>query len=410
MNGHADLSISMRRQAPVYGIAFFVGSVFLAFSVIMPLWALELGASPVVVGLIISSRQVLVVTLSIHGGALLDRFGPRLVLIVLGTAGAVGMCLYPIAPFIWFTIILQMFSGFAEVTSWIGAQALVGGLLKGHPVYAGRMTAASRVGGFCGPILAGFAWQHFGPFGAFAFVGGWVACGGLIAGFLPKDTPSARTGPPESLPRDTGVLPSLSDYAMTFRLLLLPAVALVIATTFMRQAGSGIQSSFYVVWISEIGFSAPTIGFLIGISNGVAAFAALSTGWFTRRFLIHWLLIAMTILSVAAIAVTPLLGSLLMLSIAIGLRGVGQGLNLPLMLSMAARAVGGHLQGRVAALRLSFNKFGGAIVPFVMGAIAEVVGLEWSFYIVGAVGVMALCLLGIWVALSPNFKGAEPNR
>lgn len=398
--------ISFRLQVNVYGIAFFAGSQFLMISVIMPLWALELGASPFFIGLIIASRQILVITLSIHGGTLLDRFGPRLVIMSLGFAGAALTLLFPVLPFLWATVALQMATGFAEVTCWIGVQALTGGLLKGRPDYAGRMTAASRIGGFCGPILVGVVWETFGAFTAFVFVGTWVANFAVVAWFLPKTHPDSVPIPEESEKRS--VLPSLTDYATTFRLLVLPAVALVIATTFMRQAGSGIQSSFYVVWIKEIGFTASTIGFLIGISNAAAAFAALTTGPLSRRFAVDWLLITVTILSVIAIAITPMLGSLIALSIAIGLRGVGQGLNLPLMLSIASQAVGSHLQGRVAALRLSFNKFGGAIVPFVMGAIAEVAGLEWSFYIVGIVGVGSLALLGVWVALNPGLKKQQP--
>lgn len=394
--------IPFRLQAIVYCIAFFTGTQFLMISVIMPLWALDLGASPFYIGLIITSRQILVVTLSIHGGTLLDRFGPRLVIMCLGFAGAGLTLLFPLLPFLWATMVLQMVTGFAEVTCWIGTQALTGGLLKGRPDYAGRMTAASRIGGICGPILIGMVWENFGAFAAFAFVSAWIASFAVIAWFLPKthgEPMPAREGPEKR-----SVLPSLSDYATTFRLLLLPAVALVIATTFMRQAGSGIQSSFYVVWIKEIGFTASTIGFLIGVSSAVAAVAALTTGPLARRFSSDWLLIVMTILAVAAIAITPMLGSLIALSIAIGLRGLGQGINLPLMLSIAAQAVGSHLQGRVAALRLSFNKFGGAIVPFIMGAIAEVVGLEWSFYIVGIFGVGSLAVLGLWVVFTPSLK------
>jgi MFS family permease len=66
-----------RLQFLVYMVAFFIGSHFLMISVVMPLWALQLGASPLLIGLIISARQVLVVTMSIHGGALIDRYGPR---------------------------------------------------------------------------------------------------------------------------------------------------------------------------------------------------------------------------------------------------------------------------------------------------------------------------------------------
>ena len=45
--------------------------------------------------------------------------------------------------------------------------------------------------------------------------------------------------------------------------------------TFMRQTGSGVQSSFYGVWLSdELGLNGTTIGFLIGFGNLVSAVSA----------------------------------------------------------------------------------------------------------------------------------------
>jgi MFS family permease len=419
-------AIALRTQLLVYAVAFFTGSQVLIVSVLLPLWALSLDASPVVIGLIISARQVLVVAFSIHGGALQDRFGPRAVIIVMGIAAAVVYVLYPLTPTVWGTVALQMVSGFLEVTGWIGAQTLVGGLLRGEPVYAGRMTAATRLGGFCAPILAGLSWQYFGPTFAFVATAGWVLVGTAIAWMLPdtrpKPAPAQPVQTPEAEPapapspaagavsKGPSMLPSFSDYVTAFRLLALPAVALVIACTFMRQAGSGVQNSFYGVWLKQAGFDAGAIGLLLGISNGISAFAALSVGWFSKRVKGHWLLIAMTMMAVVAIAVTPLLGTFFALAIAIGLRGVGQGYNFPLMLTIASRAVGPELQGRVAALRISFNKFGSSLVPFFMGAVAEFAGLEMSFYLIGAIGVVALMGLGVWAAQSPAFRDRPPGR
>jgi MFS family permease len=418
-------AIALRTQLLVYAVAFFTGSQVLIVSVLLPLWALSLDASPVVIGLIISARQVLVVAFSIHGGALQDRFGPRAVIIVMGIAGAAVYMLYPLTPTVWGTIALQMVSGFLEVTGWIGAQTLVGGLLRGEPVYAGRMTAATRLGGFCAPILAGLSWQYFGPGFAFVATAGWVLVGTAIAWMLPDTRPKPAPAPPaptaeaEPTPKPTpaartvskgrSMLPSFSDYVTAFRLLALPAVALVIACTFMRQAGSGVQNSFYGVWLKQVGFDAGAIGLLLGISNGVSAFAALTVGWFSKRVKGHWLLIAMTMMAVVAIAVTPLLGTFFALAVAIGLRGVGQGYNFPLMLTIASRAVGPELQGRVAALRISFNKFGSSLVPFFMGAVAEFAGLEAAFYLIGAIGVVALMGLGVWAARSPAFRTRPPG-
>lgn len=415
--------MALRTQLLVYAVGFFAGSQVLIVSVIIPLWALHLGASPVMIGLIVSARQVLVIAFSIHGGALQDRFGPRTVIMVMGVAGAGVFLLYPAAPTIWGAVALQMVSGFLEVTGWIGAQTLIGILLRGEAVYAGRFTASTRLGGFAAPILAGLAWTYLGAAIAFAATAIWVLLGTVAAYLLPDTRPerapaatpaptltsapasSAVPAPAPAKDRRPGVLPSLSDYVTTFRLFALPAVALVMACTFMRQAGSGIQNSFYGVWLKEVGFDASTIGLLLGISNGVSAFAALTVGWLSARVRGHWLLIAMTMMAVVAIAITPLLGSLFALAIAISLRGIGQGYNFPLMLTISSQAVGRDLQGRVAALRLSFNKFGGALVPVIMGAIAEIVSLEYAFYLVGAAGVVALFGLGLWAARSPAFNG-----
>ena len=73
----------------------------------------------------------------------------------------------------------------------------------------------------------------------------------------------------------------------------------------------------------------------------------------------------------------------------------GQGLNLPLMMLIAARAVAPELQGRVVALRVSFNRLGNAVFPVVMGGMAELIGLEYAFYAVGGAGIPLLRLLSV---------------
>lgn len=403
----------LRIQVPVYAIALFSGNLFPMVSVVMPLWALELGASPVVIGLIVASRHFITVLLSIHSGALMDRFGPRNIILVLGTIGAASMASYPLMPFIWAAIMLQMISGFTETTNWIGVQALVGRVLKGHAVYAGRMTAAARLGGFAGPLLVGLAWEHVGPFGAFAVLAVWMGIGVVIALFLPRLDPPPAQGAAADAPaeprrrtRAADLLPRLSDYVTAFRLLILPAVALVVLATLVRQAGSGTQSAFYSVWLHQAGFDAGTIGLLFGIMNAVSAGTALSIGPVIRRWPGHWLLIAAVTLAVVGIAVTPLLDSFYLLALAISVRGLGQGLNLPLLMSIASTAVGPDLQGRVVALRISLNRIGSLVVPLATGAVAEFVGLANAFYVVGATGLVLIALLATWVARKPAFRRA----
>jgi MFS family permease len=358
---------------------------------------------------------LLPVTMSIHGGALLDRFGPRSVIMVLGVLGACSTALVPFFPVIWATILFQIIIGFCETTNWIGVQSAVGTLMKGNAIYAGRMTASARIGGFFGPVLVGVAYETGGPVGGFLCFGAWALCGAIGAMFLPRHDggaygdsvhdaasssgettyESASPDPPDGERKD--VLPSLSDYREAFRLLVIPAIALVIAATFMRQTGSGVQASFYGVWLTELGYTAGAIGLLIGIGNAVSALAALSIGPLTRRIADYWLLILAVGAAIIGVAATPLFDEWIFLALAIGVRGAGQGLNLPLMMSIASRAVAPRLQGRAAALRISFNRFGGMLFPVIMGALAEFIGLEYAFYAIGTFGIMLICGLSVWV-------------
>ncbi len=395
-----------RRQAAVYGTAFFTGNLFPMSHVVMPLWALELGASPLAVGLLVASRQFLPVLLSIHGGVMLDRFGPRSVIMFLGAVGAAATALFPALPFMGAALVLQLVVGFAEATSWIGAQTAVGKLLKAEPVYAGRMTAAARAGGFLGPWLIGIAWVAWGPPGAFLFFACWSFGGVAAAAFLPRHVGETPVPRPRAV-----VLPRFSDYRETFRMLALAAIAFVIAATFLRQTASGIQASFYAVWLREIGLTADRIGLLVGIGNVVSAMTALSIGPLTRRVADHWLLILAVAAAIVGITATPLLEGFAVLALAMSLRGAGQGLNLPLMMSIAARSVAPELLGRVTALRISFNRLGNVIFPVAMGGLAEWVGLEHAFYAVGGGGVLLLLALSLWALRARDRLGAgAPER
>jgi len=424
-------------QAAVYSTAFFNGTVQTMASTIVALLVVALIDRNLafLIGMILSARQFLTVSMSVYAGSLMDNFGTRRIIIAFGFAGVAAALAYPALSsvfgvefgaataqpslvFILTIMLIQMISGYSEATSWIGSQTLVGQLMKGHPVYAGRMTFVARIGGFLGPPAIGYAWDYFGPWGGFGFLAAWIAGGMIAASFLPDTraaTGGARAASDAAKPQESTETPrKQSSYGETLRLLLIPAVAMVVLATVMRQTGSGVQSSFYVVWLSEhVGISGSTIGWLIGVSNAASAVAALCTGPLMARYPAHWLLILMIGISIVAIAVTPLFGSdysvLLLLALlgAICVRGFAQGLNLPLMISILSQNVAPHLQGRVTALRISFNRFGGLLVPPGMGALADMAavgGLANAFYIVGIAGVIALGLLSLWVALSPSFR------
>ncbi|MHA1107886.1 MAG: MFS transporter, partial [Alphaproteobacteria bacterium] len=380
-----DQPVTWRLRGAIYASGFFFGNIYHMSSVVLPLWAvLTLDLSPLMIGIFLGSRQILPVLLSIHGGALVDRIGTRRVILVLGVVGALMFLLFPVFPWLWAAVALQMVGGLTESVNWIGAQALIGQVLKGNPTDVGRASFVMRLGGFIGPPLIGWMWDMFGPWGAFGAIAAWILCGWGAAWLLPDGVAQHHsTGRPTPRLRLRDAMPRLSDYVAAFRLLAIPAVALVIACTVLRQSGSAVQSSFYVIYLEGIGISGAAIGMLLGISAAVAAPAALTIGPLSRRFGTYRLLLIMVAVSIVAMAITPLLGGYVMLLIAISVRGGAQGMNLPLMITITSTAVDLSEQGKSMALRITINRLASALVPIAMGAIAEVVGIVNSFYIVG---------------------------
>jgi len=404
-----------RLQLPIYASGFFNGNVYFLTGILMPLWALIVVGEDqaFLIGLIVASRQILPVLLAIHGGALMDRLGARRVMLVLGAVGAICTATYPFFPVVGMVILLQMLCGLAESLGWVGSQTLVGTLLKGHPTYTGRLSFALRLGGFLGPWLCGIAWHQYGPTIGFFSIAGWITMGWIAGWLVPAG--AERRPPSADQLRVADFLPLWSDYAATFRMIAIPAVGLVVAVTFMRQTGSGIQLSFYPVWLKQIGVNAADIGFMVGCSHILSASTSLSVGAMTRWIAAHWLMVITIALSIATIAITPALGAdyitlpgagrvyVILLGV-ICLRGLAQGLNMPLMMSIGMQAVSSHEQGKIVALRITVNRLTSAVIPLIMGAIAQWMNLRLSFYVIGGIGLGGLALISLWMARSPSFR------
>src|SRR5262249_58244663 len=90
------------------------------------------------------------------------------------------------------------------------------------------------------------------------------------------------------------------------------------------------------------------------------------------------------------ICVTPLLGSYLLLQIAMFVRSGTNGLAQPLVITLVLRSAGRENQGKAIGLRGTANRVASILSPLAMGALAEVAGLEAAFYLVGAAASIVL--------------------
>ena len=384
MNNKFEKSLPVRVQMPVYGVALFSNSIPDLVLVVMQLWLVKLGAPLFMIGLVFGVRYIGPLLFAIHGGALMDRIGTRRVLIFFALIMLILPFVYPVAPWMSAIIFLQLVSGVADSMSWVGAQTLTGQVLRGNPTYTGRLVFATRLGTFVGPPVAGAAWDILGPWGGFFALSLWGA-GLLYSVFsLPKDSLSSDLG------RRSGIkaaMPRVVDYLEAFKLFSIPLIAVVLAMTVIRQFGSGMQNSFYAVYLEGIGMSGTLIGLLVS-ATGLMGIAALGSGSLVKRFNEFSLLVWCIIISIIAIAVVPLFANFIPLFIASSLRGAVMAISVVIIVSLIARTVGATVQGKAMGLRTTCNQAANVIIPIVMGALAHFWGIEVAFYIVGAVGIL----------------------
>ncbi len=399
-------ALPLRAVLATYSTGIFSHSQNIIYGVIVPLWAVYLEFSPFLIGIVIGARHVLPVCLSIHGGVLMDRFGTRRIMVVFGLVSAVTAVLFPVLPAAVPLIMLQMLNGLATNMGWVGAQTLVGHMSRGDPAQFGRLTFATRLGTFVGPILIGAVWD-IAPWGAFVLLAFWSLA--LLAAVRLAEIPEQ--------PADSGtkltlseLMPKLADYVTAFAMLAVPVIAFVMAVSAIRIAGTAIRSSFYVVYLEQIGMTGAVIGLLVGSAEIIGAAGALTVGLLARRFAPHWLFLVVVVASVVLIMITPLLGGIFwLLLLASLMRGGTLGLSQPLMISILSKAAGPKAQGVSVGLRTAINGLISMILPVIMGAVATLYGLEESFIIIGS-AILLLCVVAAWGAAHADIRTGDRGK
>ncbi|MCC7082770.1 MAG: MFS transporter [Burkholderiales bacterium] len=361
-------------------------------SVAVPLYAVAVGLNAAQIGLIISARSVLPAVLSIHGGIIMDELGTRRVLVWVAACSILLPLLFPMTG--WFAVLgmLQLLLGLATSLGLAASQTWSMQTSHGDTAILARYSVATRVGTFIGPVVVGAAWDVFGAWAAFACVS--AAAAGIIAASAGTRSPADPRS--NVRPNLAALLPNWTAHKQALRLALVPAVAFILAASFLRNASGAIQSSLFVVHLNETGMSGTLIGMLVSIAELSGVFGSLAAAAAQRRMHANRLVIVCTVVSLTAICLTPLLAPVfLLLAIAAAVRGISQGMSQPLMYAVLTHGVPGGRHGVSVGLRSAVVRLGAIVTPALMGFIAEAQGIAASFYIIGAIYLIATALLAL---------------
>ena len=368
----------LSNPAPIYLVGLFGMGYSDFYNFLIPLYGLSLGMNASQVGLLVGGRSLLAVLFSIHIGVLMDRFGTRRVTLFFVWSAILLAPVFPLLPWFWPLLLLQIANGAALNFAWSGAQTLIAQLAEGEAEYIGRFSFYARIGTTAAPIVAGLAWDFGGAWPAYILGALW----GVLLTVALLRAPEAK----ERMPHPVGnfrlrvLMPQASDYASCFALLVIPAVFTSMAIIFLRTATMGVQQSLYIVYLHGIGLVGTTIGILFATVEIFSGLGHLFAGRAMRMGDPQRTMLSGTIVSIAVICVTPFLGGVYALLLAANVvRGWLQGVVQPMMFSVQAKAVGPYRQGAVVGLRQTINRLAAIVIPPVMGVIADAWGATSSF-------------------------------
>jgi len=332
------------------------------------LFAIELGANPFLLGVLIAVYSLFPLLLAVFTGRLCDRYGSRYPMLYGVAVFGLGLLL----PYAWPSLVMLYASaaliGVGFVLFNVAAQNLAGGL--GPPEQRTRnfstMGLGYAAGHMLGPLVAGYAIDTRGH--AFAYL-----CFALLA-LLPVAM-LARN-------RSLNVAPHAAthDRGSAFGLLRNASLRRAIITSGLVVTGMDLYTFYVPIYGHAINLSASTIGAILGMFAAASMVVRIVLPAVTRRYGVETVL--STSMFAAAVFFLPFpfitfVPALFALSFGIGLAlGCGQ----PLTLNLAYNRSPPGRSGEVTGLRLTINNLTHISVPLAAGVLGAMFGVAPVFW------------------------------
>ena len=380
-----------------------------AVAPIIAISARELGASLGVAALLVGTLGIGQLLGDLPSGALAARIGERRALLVAAVFEAVGMGVAALAGSVTALFAGVLVIGLAGSLFGLARQAY---LTEAVPV-AMRARALSTLGGvhrigyFLGPFLGSLVITRWGIESAYV-VGGVASLAAFLLVLVAPDITAghdARTAGRGSLGvGGRGRVPrSVASVLLEHR-----HVLLTLGTGAMCVAGArAIREALVPLWAESVGFSPAQTSLVFGVAGAVDMLLFYPSGWLMDRYgRVAAAVPSMLVLGLG-MALLPLATSLVAVTAAATVLGVGNGLGAGLIMTLGADA--SPADGRAQFLggwRLCAD-LGRAAGPLALSALTAILTLGASAVVLGVAALFGAGWLRIWV---PRHDPTRPPR
>lgn len=354
--------------------------------VTIPLAATRLGASPVVLGALLSLPYVLPLLIAIPFGAWVTRHGSTLGLRLGATGFIAGTGCLLLLPDYYGLITGQMLIGLSQLMTVIAGQTAISNLGTGKTLerYFAWYATYCSIGQMIGPLIAGALIDHWGGPDT-SFIAIFILTLAMaIAYKLPRDIPAGA---------DQRTLdPKLLGYQAQLHLVKNNRhIQLSIMVSVAAMLTLGAHGSFLPVYLETLDFSATTIGFLISLralsAVAIRPFTSQLVQLLRGRYRTMSLTIVFMAVGMIPLGFTESPWALAILTILVG---IGTGISQPLSMVVLADAVSKAQKSSAIAVRLMANRSMQFMAPLLLGLLVEFSQFSIAYLIGGLVVLLHL--------------------
>lgn len=392
----------LRRQViAICAVAFLADIMSGMLGATFSLYAEDLGASVVLIGLLTSLTGLTGLLSSVPIGVLSDRVGRGRVLAGGMTAFAGALALCAVAPSPLFLIPGRLLLGVAMVASFWIAAAYLGDVVTHaeRGVAFGLLTTAMGLGFTVGPLLggaisdvAGMRWAY----AAAALIG--LVGVGIVLGVLKQ--PGTRGGGPQRQRL------SIRDSLRVGREPALVAVG--VANILSGIAFGGAVATIFPLYADDLGLSAGTIGTMFAVRALASTSVRLPSGALTGIVGSKRVVLGALLLETVAVAGIGTATSYLPLLLWLIVEGVGYGAFLASSQAYLAENTVEETRGAAIGFYSMTGGIGNTAAPLALGVVAAAFGLGAVFFVSGGLVLAGIVAIGaVWLRMPARGAGHD---
>jgi MFS family permease len=350
---------------------------------VLPIYIGGLGASMAMTGTIIAVIGAGSLAGALPAGSLVSRFGAHLPITISAAVIGASALMIGLTQSIWLLIVLLALIGISQSVFLLSLQTYV----RFQTTMEGRGRALSLVGGVIrtanlfGPLIGGFLGKHLGLSSVF-FAQAACAFGAallLLSRHNYKDI--GKTG--------GEVKHSYFHVVKENRKIFLTTGFVIIVLTLLRTG----REILVPLWGASIGLDVAAIGIILGIGTAVELPMVIPSGMLMDRMGRKWAAGPCVLLLSIGIALVPLTGSFIGLTIAVLVMSIGNGFGSGIVLTLGADATPKESPGEFLGVLRLIGNFGKIGAPLVVGIAAQIVSLSISPFILAGIGGFGLYVL-----------------